>query len=241
MQHYSGRVTAIELDQAGELAAWVACPPAAIPAPGRYLSAWSPEDEQAVLATALFCSAASGDQELNAGQLLPYKQFLAAGAIPHSWAPGMALQLRGPLGRGFSIPGSARRVALAALGKTCERLLPLARLALAQDAAVALFTDAPVSALPAAIEIHPLSSLGEAAPWTDYLALDLPGSELEQLRERLALPGGERLTYPAQALVGVDMPCAGVGVCGACWLPARRGIRLACSDGPVFDLDDLDW
>lgn len=158
MQHYSGRVTALEIGQTGELAAWVACPPAAIPSPGRYLSAWSPEDEQAVLATALFCSAASG------GQAQTIRQFLAAGTIPHGWAPGMALQLRGPLGRGFSLPGSARRIALAALGKTCERLLPLARLALAQDAAVALFTDAQVSTLPTAIEIHPLSSLGEATP-----------------------------------------------------------------------------
>jgi NAD(P)H-flavin reductase len=37
------------------------------------------------------------------------------------------------------------------------------------------------------------------------------------------------------------MPCSGLADCGVCAVPARRGYKLACKDGPVFDLDELDW
>ena len=42
----------------------------------------------------------------------------------------------------------------------------------------------------------------------------------------------------AQALVTPPMAC-GVGACQGCAVEMRRGIRLACTDGPVFDL--LEW
>jgi hypothetical protein len=29
--------------------------------------------------------------------------------------------------------------------------------------------------------------------------------------------------------------------CGVCGVKGRRGWRLACKDGPVFDLNDLEW
>ncbi|HMP39754.1 MAG TPA: hypothetical protein PKA05_05185, partial [Roseiflexaceae bacterium] len=31
----------------------------------------------------------------------------------------------------------------------------------------------------------------------------------------------------------------GVGACGVCAVEVRRGIRLLCEDGPVFDLKEL--
>ena len=42
----------------------------------------------------------------------------------------------------------------------------------------------------------------------------------------------------ASALLEGPLIC-GVGACGACPVELRRGIRLLCSDGPVFDLRDL--
>ena len=43
-----------------------------------------------------------------------------------------------------------------------------------------------------------------------------------------------------QVLIAPPMPC-GLGTCGACHLKAKRGWRCACTDGPVFDLDELEW
>jgi hypothetical protein len=35
------------------------------------------------------------------------------------------------------------------------------------------------------------------------------------------------------------MPCAGLADCGVCAVELRRGWKLACKDGPVFDLRDI--
>jgi dihydroorotate dehydrogenase electron transfer subunit len=43
----------------------------------------------------------------------------------------------------------------------------------------------------------------------------------------------------AQVLVDLPMPC-GVGICGACTIETGRGVRLACTDGPTFDLSELE-
>ena len=42
----------------------------------------------------------------------------------------------------------------------------------------------------------------------------------------------------AQALVAPPVAC-GVGACRGCAVPVERGFKLACTDGPVFDLLDL--
>jgi dihydroorotate dehydrogenase electron transfer subunit len=42
----------------------------------------------------------------------------------------------------------------------------------------------------------------------------------------------------ASALLEGPLVC-GVGACGVCAIELRRGMRLLCSDGPVFDLRDV--
>ncbi len=228
------RVTEIQLD-AGGPAAWIECPPAAIPRPGQYVLAQDPEDQQAPLATPLFPAAISPGG------------FLAAPPIPPLWTPGTELLLRGPLGRGFTLPITCRRIALVALGDTAARLAPLIPAALEQDAAVALFSDAPLPSLPSAVEAYPLSALSELLSWADFIAVDLPLAALPDLRMRLASgsDGGaepdSHLHCPAQALVLAPMPCGGLGECGVCAVPAHRGWKLACIDGPVFNLDEITW
>jgi hypothetical protein len=242
----------------GRLAAWIDCPPAAIPAPGQYIQAFSPVDPLSAIGTALFRG------EVSAGLESSRRGFLAAPPFPAAWAPGTPLVLRGPLGHGFNLSG--QRLALAALGNSAARLLPLARETLQRGDAVALFTGAPLPALPASIEIYPLSSLPEALAWADCLAIDLPLEALPRLRASLGLDKGDRLMFPVQVLVDTPMPCAGLADCGACAVPARRtrerhtssqrtssqrtsgwrtpGWRtflLACVDGPVFNLDELEW
>lgn len=189
--------------------------------------AWSPEDADAPLATPLFATRIEAEG------------FLAAPPAPTIWEPGSALQLRGPLGRGFAPPGNLRRLALASLGGI-DRLQPLLLTALDQGAAVALFTEHPAPGLPSAVEVNPLEMLREALTWADYLALDVPFQEIPRLVQILGLePTGRALPCPAQALVKLAMPCGGLADCGACGVETRGGWKLTCSDGPVFDLMDL--
>lgn len=218
----------IRLD-GSDRAAWIACPTAAIPQPGQYVQAWSPQDQQVAVGWSLFAA------ESNA------YGFLTASPIPHSWEPRTALVLRGPLGKGFQVPDTARRLALVALGDRLSRLLPLGIEAIERQMAVALFTDCALPNLPAAMEVNPLSALTEAFTWADFMALDLLIEQFEHLRHTLGQPVGQRLPCPAQALVVAPMPCAGLAECGACGVPSRNSWKLCCQDGPVFDLDELEW
>jgi Iron-sulfur cluster binding domain of dihydroorotate dehydrogenase B len=233
MRLHTARVTEIQLDAAG-LAAWIECPPAAIPRPGQYVLAHDPKDQSASLAIPLFPA------EFSPGG------FLAAPPIPPFWTPGTGLSLRGPLGRGFTLPSNCRRIALVALGDSATRLAPLIPVALGQEAALALFSDAPLPAwLPSAVEAYPLSALPELLPWADFIAIDLPLAALPDLHPRLGLGSSAdhdpRLHCPAQALVFSPMPCGGLAECGVCAVPARRGWKLVCIDGPVFNLNDVTW
>lgn len=190
--------------------------------------AWSPEHGEAPLATPLFAARIEAEG------------FLAAPPVPANWEPGSGLQLRGPLGRGFSPPGKLRRLALANLGESIARLQPLLQNALDQGAAVALYSDHAPAGLPSAVEANPLEMLQEALTWADYLAVDLPSQEISSLSQLLGLePATRSLPCPAQALVALAMPCGGLADCGACGVETRGGWKLACSDGPVFELIDL--
>ncbi len=216
----------------GALAGRIACPPALRPAPGQYLLASAWEDASSPFPVALFPSAYAADG------------FSLAPPLPPAWGPGERLSLRGPLGCGFALPGNLSRLALAALGATPSRLLPLVQQALARGAAVTLYCDVALlegKDLPLALEVSPLEALPEGLAWADFLALDLPLSRLAQLGSLLGLAHAERPLCPAQALLLAPMPCGGVAECGVCAVPARRGYKLACKDGPVFDLNELDW
>ena len=227
MKSSSASIREIRLER-GERAAWITCLPESIPAPGRYVMAWAPDDLDAPLGTPLFAQEMAEDG------------FLAVSRLPRSWEPGTQLELRGPLGRGFALPETIRRLALVILGETAGRLLPLARQALAHDAAVSLYTDLSLPPLPSALEISPLNAAPEALDWADFLALDLPLDAVSRVRQVLGLPGeAHSLPCQGQALVLAPMPCGGLAECGACAVPVGRSWKLACQDGPVFDLDAL--
>lgn len=71
--------------------------------------------------------------------------------------------------------------------------------------------------------------------WADILALGLPQEILPVIAQRIR---SARLNWNegmAQALL-LPPPACHVGVCGVCSVPTRQGYRLACVDGPVFDL-----
>jgi len=234
MRTYTGRVVEIQMDRDGRPAARIACPPEAMPLSGQYLSAITQDETAPVLGMPLFPADIRQMEMPEAG-------FLAAPPIPVSWQPGTSLSLRGPIGRGFSLSTGVNRLALVALVETARRLMPLALSGLAQEAAVALFTDCPLPSLPSSLEVHRLESLPESISWADLIAIDLPMEILPELRSRFGLGSQASIPCPTQVLVMAAMPCSGLADCGACWVPARRGWKLACKDGPVFDLEELDW
>jgi len=204
-------------------AARIACPPALIPAPGQYLLARDPASDDP-LAVPVFPAGTCPEG------------FLAAPSLPRTWYPGMILSLRGPLGHGFALPASARRLALAAIDVSPACLLALLDPALAQGAAVALVCDSLPEDLPADVEIHSLAALGEVTSWADYLALAAPRASLPGLRARLGNGGPLRVPRAAQVLIVAPMPCGGLADCGVCSVDGRGGVKLICKDGPVFDL-----
>jgi hypothetical protein len=88
------------------------------------------------------------------------------------------------------------------------------------------------------VEVGPLSGLAEALAWADFLALDIPLVKLPDLGQILGV-NLRQPPCPAQALVAVDMPCGGAAECGACGVKVSGKWKLACKDGPVFDLGKL--
>jgi hypothetical protein len=226
MAQGTGTLTEIRLEAEG-LSGRITCPPGLRPAPGQYLTAAS-SDPAEPLVVPLFPTGVQDDE------------LCIAPPLPPHWTVGMRLSLRGPLGTGFRLPPSARRVALSALEEPPQRLLTVAWQALAQNAAVAVYTQAAPSGLPPEVEVLPLELLPEAAAWSDFLALDVPLAALPTLRTRLGLGPYARPPSQVQVLVMASMPCSGLGECGVCAVQTRSGWQLACSDGPVFDFNVLE-
>jgi hypothetical protein len=228
MRTYRGRVVETILEPGGETAVKIACPAGAVPAPGQFVMAYNRADPQAPIAEALF---SAGEWE---------NGFIAASPTPYGWGLGTILEIRGPLGHGFHLPTSVRKLAVAALEGNA-RVAPLILQAHERHVEAALLTDSPLPSLPVAVEAYPLAALPDVLHWADLLVLDLPLSRLKELRGLLSLGQHEPLPCPAYALLVTPMPCYGTAECGACAVPSRNGQMLACLDGPVFDLNLLEW
>jgi len=229
MGHFIGRVTEIRLDASKQMEAFIDCPVDAVPRAGQYLLASDRNHPGEVLGTAIFVAEIAVDG------------FWAAHPIPHAWKPGTNLDLVGPLGHGFDLPREVHRLGLIALGDTISRLMPLVSHSQQPHRGMTLFTDLPLPRIPAFLEVYPLPSLAEALDWPDFIVVDLPMHRLPELRDVLGTLQGIDFSCPTQVLLTTPMPCAGMAKCGACAVPAHRGWKLACEDGPVFDLNQLKW
>ena len=220
MRTFSGRVAEIQL-HLGEASALIACPPEIVPTAGQYLLAI---DQDSIQTTPLFLADARS------------QGFLAAPPFPGSWRPGTSLSLYGPLGHGFRLPMDVQRLALIALGETNARLLPLATDSLTDNLNITLFSDAALKELPSSMEAYPINDLHDSVSWADFVAVDVPLENIDQLLEYFNT-ASQDLSFPrGQVLVQTTMPCSTFGDCGVCSVKVKRSWRLACKDGPVFDL-----
>jgi len=204
----------------------VSCPPHLIPAPGQYVLANDGPDSP--LPVPVFYS-----------DLAP-QGFIATAPAAPGWSPGLVLRLRGPLGRGFSLPPVARRIGLVTWDVTPVRLRGLIRPALKQDAAVVLVSRTAPENLPDEVEVQPLSNLSEILEWADYAAFDVTRENLQQLRGYLGNRNQLTARVNAQVLIRTPVPCGGIAECGACAVTLKSDWKLACEDGPVFDWRELD-
>jgi len=203
----------------------IVCPENLIPSAGQYLLASDASDSP--LSVSLFYTDSSSGG------------FITTSSLPPSWNPGQEIYLRGPLGQGFALPVSARKVVLIALDDSLVRLYGLIAPALKQDAAVVLVCDVDTEGLPDEVEVQPLSALEEVLKWADYAAFDAERGNLHGLRERLG--GGKQasLKCEAQVFIHVPVPCGGIADCGVCSVMLKSGWKLACKDGLVFDLREI--
>jgi dihydroorotate dehydrogenase electron transfer subunit len=226
-----GRVIEIRLEAPGETSALIECPPGILPSTGQYLQAHAPDDPDVVLPVSLFACRfpppAVEDKSL----------FESAPPVPASWQPGTPLILRGPLGRGFQLPRPLKRLGLAAIGHSASRLLPL----IDSAAEIALFSNSLPPDLPALVEVNPLSALPDGLAWANFFAIDCPLEQLPTLPGLLRIEADSPLPCPAQILVSTPMPCGALAECGVCALPAKRGYKLACKDGPVFEWGEIRY
>lgn len=169
--------------------------------------------------------------------------------------PGMRLTVIGPLGRPAALRPGVRQVLLAGEGIGVAPLVWLADEATARGRDVTLVQAAtteaqlyPPDLLPAEVEI--VSVVGEAAGGPDRLIAALDGyvpwadqviAAVDPSRHRpLAATLQARLWRKScSVLLTPPMPC-GTGLCGGCAVEMRRGgWKLACVDGPVFELRDV--
>ena len=171
---------------------------------------------------------------------LPTRDPLAARA-----RVGDTLDLLAPLGHAVEFDAIARHILLIGEGAHVAPLIAIADSAIAQQREVVLVcrgADAfPAHLLAPEIEYRTdASALGdELVAWADAIV----ASGVDELYRTLA-DAARAARYRlepglARVLIDLPMPC-GTGVCYACAVETRRGVQLACVDGPAFDLADLD-
>jgi dihydroorotate dehydrogenase electron transfer subunit len=176
--------------------------------------------------------------------------------------PDGNVSLIGPLGHGFDPPSTARRLLLVASSAHLGALLPLTTQkpegSESPGFSIALLLSAPTAAnlypvqlLPPTLEVHVVTADGscghrgstpelfpDLARWADCICIAGDPAIYPQLaeivREVHVAPGRGF----AQALVMPPLAC-GVGACQGCAVPVAHGTRLACIEGPVFDLLEL--
>ena len=223
MRRVKGLVSALQLESREEKAL-VACPQQVIPEPGQYLLA---AEHGAIQGTPLFLSGT-------------WKQgFVAPKPYPSSWQPGTQLTLFGPLGNGFQLPGDVQRLALVALGNSVSRLLPLLDRMKGENSGSTIFSDLLFSDLPPVLEAYPIESLPESITWADFIVVDCPLDRLEDMATLFYKSTHEPETLRGQILIDTNIPCCGIGKCGVCAVKINRSWKLACEDGPVFDLSGV--
>jgi len=167
---------------------------------------------------------------------------------------GNNIDILGPLGNGFSINPNSNNLLLVAGGIGIAPLYFLAQEALRGKCSVTLlygtadkkrYSISPQIELVSATEDGTVGHRGKVTDllpqytdWADQIFACGPMSmyyDMAHKKKELKLEG-----KPVQISLEARMGC-GRGVCYACTVRTKSGLKQVCQDGPVFDLDDIIW
>ena len=176
---------------------------------------------------------------------------------------GQTIDLLGPFGQGFPAPQQASSLLLIGSSPTIGPLGPLLfllRQAIQRGADVVLALEAtraadlyPFQTLPPAAELRIatldgslgyrgsiLDHLEDLTRWADTICAVGVRSFYRRLKAHLDQTHLQLMTNFANVLI-TDLPIhiCGTGICTLCTLPTTKGLKLACQDGPIFDLSIL--
>jgi dihydroorotate dehydrogenase electron transfer subunit len=168
---------------------------------------------------------------------------------------GESLDLLGPLGNGFNIDAKSQKLLLVAGGVGIAPLVYLAERALALRRSVRLVLGAdtasqlyPARLLPEGVGLVVATEDGTAgerglvtellprfAEWADQIFACGPLSMYRAMAQVSELED-----KPVQVLLEQVLGC-GIGACYGCRIETKKGPKLVCKDGPVFELSDIIW
>ena len=170
---------------------------------------------------------------------------------------GERLDVIGPLGNGFSPSPTSKRLLMVAGGIGVAGVAALADRAAQKDKEVRLLLGLrgsantyPKEVIPQIVEVHLSTedgSLGKKGFVTDLLAEHVPWSDEvfacgpnAMFHSMAGVWEKSRYGQPAQVLLEARMGC-GLGLCYACAIPTKTGFLRVCTNGPRFNLQEVDW
>jgi len=168
---------------------------------------------------------------------------------------GETLDVVGPLGKGFSVHKESKNLLLIASGWGISPIVCLADIEVRKGRSIVLLIGAqtlsevyPTHLLPTEVEVQIATedgSLGRQGSAIDYVSefwewADevLCSGPMSMYRSVADIARNYGFRKRVQALADVGMAC-GIGVCYGCTVWTRQGAKLACKDGPCFNLRDL--
>ncbi|MBI2847003.1 MAG: dihydroorotate dehydrogenase electron transfer subunit [Chloroflexi bacterium] len=170
---------------------------------------------------------------------------------------GDEIDLLGPMGQGYLFSPAYRKILLVGGGVGVAPLAALADEAVARGCSVTLIIGGrnasliyPKALLPSSVKLVPATddgSMGKKGFVTDLLSEHL--GDVDQIfacgpfvMYKSLAPLCQRLGIgnAVQILMEVRMAC-GFGVCYGCSVETRRGMKLACKEGPRFHINDILW
>ncbi len=158
---------------------------------------------------------------------------------------GDTLDLLAPIGRAVEFDANARHILLIGEDARVAPLIVIADSAVLQQREVVLIcrgADAfPPYLLAPEIEYRTdANALGaELIAWADAIVASGPDTLYDALADVVRAARYRLEPGWARGLIDLPMPC-GTGECYACAIETRRGVQLACVDGPALDLADFE-
>jgi dihydroorotate dehydrogenase electron transfer subunit len=160
---------------------------------------------------------------------------------------GDKLDILGPAGNGFSIDPDSHNLLLAAGGMGLAPLVYLAEYQIKKGYSVKLLAGAKTGGLllaaksiPAGVEYQKgfvTSLLQKQSNWADQIFICGPLPMYQAIVKNSDILLARK---PTQVSLETRMGC-GMGICYSCTIKTSQGLKQVCKDGPVFNLNDVDW